>query len=77
MPYFINTNLRSYYYRGAKLDLVLSRDTHITNNFLIRAGIRSIVASKTVIQAEIGSGLNQMRYIVRPYYRLMPGKPIC
>ncbi|MHB1949830.1 MAG: hypothetical protein ACYCQI_17165 [Gammaproteobacteria bacterium] len=24
-------------------------------------------------QDAVGSGLNQMRYIVRPYYRLMPG----
>jgi FtsP/CotA-like multicopper oxidase with cupredoxin domain len=74
MPYFIDTNVRGYYYSGsAKLDIELSRDTQITNNFFIRAGIRSILASKTVSQAEIGSGLNQMRYIIRPYYRLMPG----
>ncbi len=74
MPYFIDTNLRGYYYNGsAKLDLELSRDTQITNNFFIRAGVRSILASKTVIQANIGNGLNQMRYIVRPYYRLAPG----
>jgi hypothetical protein len=26
-----------------------------------------------VTQAAIGNGLNQMRYIVRPYYRLTPG----
>ena len=45
----------------------------MTNNFFIRAGIRSILASKTVIQAERGSGLNQMQYTLRPYYRLMPG----
>ncbi|HAU1484611.1 TPA: multicopper oxidase domain-containing protein [Legionella pneumophila] len=74
MPYFIDTNLRGYYYNGsAKLDLELSRDTQITNNFFIRAGVRSILASKTVIQANIGNGLNQMRYIVRPYYRIAPG----
>lgn len=74
MPYFIDTDVRGYYHSGsAKLDIELSRDTQITNNFLIRAGIRSILASKTVTQAAIGSGLNQMRYIVRPYYRLMPG----
>lgn len=23
--------------------------------------------------AEVGSGLNQMRYVIRPYYRLIPG----
>lgn len=74
MPYFIDTNLRGYFYSGsAKLDAEFSRDTQITNNFFLRAGIRSILASKTVARAEIGNGLNQMRYIVRPYYRLMPG----
>jgi CopA family copper-resistance protein len=74
MPYFIETNLRGYYYSGsAKLDVELARDTQITNNFFIRASVRSILASKTVSKAAIGSGLNQMRYIIRPYYRLMPG----
>ena len=74
MPYFIDTNVRGYYYSGSvKLDIELSRDTQITNNFLIRTGARSILASKTVTQAAIGNGLNQMRYIVSPYYRLFPG----
>lgn len=74
MPYFIDTNIRGYYYSGStKLDIELSRDTQITNNFFVRAGIRSILASKTISQADIGSGLNQMRYIIRPYYRLRPG----
>ncbi len=74
MPYFIDTDARIYYHSGsAKLDLELSRDTQITNNFLVRIGVRSILASKTVTQAALGSGLNQMRYILRPYYRLMPG----
>lgn len=74
MPYFIDTNIRVYTYSGsAKLDAEFSRDSQITNNFFIRAGIRGILTSKTVTRAEIGSGLNQMRYIVRPYYRLAPG----
>ena len=74
MPYFIDTNVRGYFYSGsAKLDAEFSRDTQITNNFFLRAGIRSILASKTVPRAEIGNGLNQMSYTVRPYYRLMPG----
>lgn len=77
MPYFIDTNIRGYYYSGsAKLDVELSRDTQITNNFFMRLGVRSILASKTVPKAAIGSGLNEMRYIVRPYYRLMPGLSI-
>ncbi len=74
IPYFIDTNIRGYYHSGStKLDIELSRDTQITNNFFIRLGARSILASKTVTQAAMGSGLNQMRYIVRPYYRIMPG----
>lgn len=74
MPYFIDTDARGYFYRGSvKLDIELSRDTQITNNFFVRVGVRSILASKTVAQAAIGSGLNQMRYIVTPYYRLIPG----
>lgn len=74
MPYFIDTNFRTYYHSGSiKFDLELSRDTQITNNFFIRLGIRSILATQTVFQDRIGSGLNQMRYIVRPYYRLAPG----
>lgn len=74
MPYFVEVNLRSYYHNGSgKLDIQLSRDTQITNNLFIRTGIRSILATKTVESDEVGSGLNQMRYIVRPYYRLVPG----
>ncbi len=74
MPYFIDTDVRGYYHSGsAKLDVELSRDSQITNNFFVRLGIRSILATKSVAQAEIGSGMNQMRYILRPYYRLMPG----
>ena len=74
MPYFIDTNIRGYYYNTSfKLDVEFSRDSQITNNFFIRTGIRGILASNTVTQAEIGNGLNQVRYIIRPYYRLMPG----
>src|SRR3990167_5140078 len=47
MPYFIDTSVRGYFYSGsAKLDIELSRDTQITNNFFIRAGIRSILADR-------------------------------
>lgn len=74
MPYFIDTDERTYYHEGSvKFDLELSRDTQITNNFLIKLGVRGIVATKTVSQDEIGSGLNQLRFIVHPYYRLAPG----
>lgn len=74
MPYFIDTNARVYFYQGSvKLDIELSRDTQITNNFLVRTGLRSLLATHTVAEAGIGNGLNQMRYMVRPYYRLIPG----
>lgn len=74
MPYFIETDVRAYYHDGSfKLDLELERDTQITNNFFIKAAIRGILATKTVEEDEIGSGLNQMRYIVAPFYRIMPG----
>ncbi|MFA6038119.1 MAG: multicopper oxidase domain-containing protein [Legionellales bacterium] len=77
VPYFIDVNARLYYHSGsAKLDVELSRDTQITNNFFLRAGVRSILASSAVPEAEIGSGLNQMRYLIRPFYRLMPGLDI-
>lgn len=74
MPYFIETDLRAYYHDGSfKLDLEFDRDTQITNNFFIKAAIRSILATKTVAEDEIGSGLNQMRFIVAPFYRIKPG----
>lgn len=74
LPYFIDTDARTYYHQGSvKFDVELSRDTQITNNFFIRTGIRSILATATVTEDEIGSGLNQMRYIISPFYRLAPG----
>lgn len=77
MPYFIDTNIRSYLNQGSiKLDAEFFRDTQITDNFFIRAGIRSILASKTISADEIGSGINDMEYTIRPFYRLMPGLDI-
>jgi uncharacterized protein involved in copper resistance len=74
MPYFIETDARLYYHQGAvKFDIELDRDVQITNNFFIQAGIRSILATKTVAEDEIGSGLNQMRYTITPFYRVRPG----
>lgn len=74
MPYFIDTNVRTYLYSGSvKFDIELSRDTQITNNFFIRTGVESIFATKTVSGAEIGSGMNEMQYTLRPYYRIRPG----
>lgn len=73
MPYFIDTNFRAYVHKGSvKFDLQLARDTQITNNFFIRKRIRGILATKTIVKDKIGCGLNQMQYIVRPYYRLSP-----
>ncbi len=74
MPYFIALDTRVYYRKGStKFDIELTRDTQITNNFFVRTAIRSIFATKTVVLDEIGSGLNQMQYTLRLYYRLTPG----
>ncbi|HAT1868130.1 TPA: multicopper oxidase domain-containing protein [Legionella pneumophila] len=77
MPYYIDTNIRTYYRDGSvKFDIQLARANQLTNNFFFLTGIRSILATHTVIKNEIGNGLNQMRYIIRPYYRLKPGLSI-
>lgn len=74
MPYFIDTNVRVYFHRGStKADIQLSRDTQILDNFFIRAGIRGILATKTVAADQIGTGINQMQFILRPYFRIRPG----
>ncbi len=73
MPYFIDTDIRNYWYSGSdKLDAELSRDSQISNNFFIRVGVRSIIASKTVAGAGIGNGFNEWQVTVRPYIRLSP-----
>jgi CopA family copper-resistance protein len=73
MPYFIDTDFRSYYHGGSmKADLELSRDTQITNNFFIRADIRGIAATKTVRHDEVGSGMNEFQWTIRPFYQLSP-----
>ncbi|WP_367606666.1 multicopper oxidase domain-containing protein [Legionella sp. W05-934-2] len=74
MPWYIDTNIRTYYRDGSvKFDIQLARANQLTNNFFFLTGLRSILATHTVVKNEIGNGLNQMRYILRPYYRLKPG----
>ena len=71
MPYFIQTDVRSYYHSGsAKLDLSLARDTQLTNRFYLRTKAEGIFATKTIDNDEIGSGLNSLEWTVRPYYQL-------
>lgn len=73
MPYFIDTDIRVYDHLGSvKFVTEFSRDNQITNRFFIRTGIQANAATKTVNDDEIGSGLNQMQYIIRPYYKLTP-----
>lgn len=75
--FFIDTNIRVYNHCGTtKFDLIFSRDTQLAYNFFIRTEVRGIVATKTVEHDEIGSGLNQMRYVIRPYYCIKPGVAI-
>ena len=69
LPYFIQPDVRVYFHKGGvKFDVTVSRDTQIAHNFFIKTAIRSIVATKTIAEDEIGSGLNEMRYVVSPYY---------
>lgn len=74
MPYFIDTDIKAYAHQGSiKLDMELARDNQLTNNFFIRTAVRGIAATKTVADDEIGNGLNELKWSVRPYYRLSPG----
>jgi hypothetical protein len=66
MPYFIDTDLRAYYHSGnAKLDTDFSRDTQITNQFFLKTSVRGILSTD--------DGLEEMRFIARPFYKIMPG----
>lgn len=70
MPYFIDTDLRSYWHAGSvQLNAELSRDTQLTHHVFLRLALEGIVASKTVAQDEIGNGLNTLEWSVRPYYQ--------
>lgn len=74
MPFFIDTDIRIYYPNGIlKFDLDFRRMTQITNNFLLLLGIRMIIGTQTVVNNQIGSGLNYIQYTVQPTYRVMPG----
>ena len=73
-PYFIDTNSRLYYHKGSlKVDLEFGRNTQLTNNLFLGTEIRAIAATKTIRADQIGNGLNEMFFILRPNYRLMPG----
>lgn len=39
----------------------------------MKTAIRSIMDTNQVPDDEIGSGLNQIRYIMGPFYRVVPG----
>jgi FtsP/CotA-like multicopper oxidase with cupredoxin domain len=74
MYYFIENNTRLYYHNGAlKADIEFARNTQITNNFFLGISARATAATKTIVQDQIGSGLNQTWLTVRPNYRIMPG----
>ncbi|QBR84798.1 copper oxidase [Legionella israelensis] len=74
MYYFITNNSRFYYHKGSvKADIEFGRNTQLTNNLFLGTHIRAIAATKTVAADEIGSGLNETQYVIRPNYRLTPG----
>ena len=73
MPYFINTNIRSYWHdNNLKLNIEFSRDTQITHHVFLRLAAEGILASKMVTKDETGNGLNSLEWSVRPYYQLNP-----
>ena len=73
-PFFIDTNVRVYAHAGSvKFNIDLSRDNQLGDNFFIRTGIRTLMATKTVPVDEVGSGFNQLQLLLRPYYRIRPG----
>jgi uncharacterized protein involved in copper resistance len=71
--YPIDTNIRVYEHESSvKLDAEFIHDFNITDNFFIKSSIRSILATSTVEEDQIGNSVNQMRYFIRPTYRLTP-----
>lgn len=71
--YPIDTNIRVYLHESSvKLDAEFIHDFKINDKFLVKGSIRSILATSSVEEAQIGNGLNQMRYFIRPFYRLTP-----
>ena len=71
MPYFIQTDLRTYLHKGSvKFDLNLMRDTQLAHNLYFRIGLRSIFATRTIKEDNIGSGLNNLQWTFQPYYQI-------
>lgn len=73
MPYFIEADLRAYLHKGnAKFDIELSRNTQFTHKFFLKLSIDSILATKTNVMDEIGSGLNSLKWSIQPLYQVGP-----
>lgn len=74
LPWFIETDARFYMYQGSfKADIEFARNTQLTNNLFLNAAFRMIAATKTIPDAQLGSGLNELQYTLSPNYRLAPG----
>jgi hypothetical protein len=72
-PFFIETNLRSYYHRGSlKFDIAFKRETHIYRKLFLNVGVRGIFATKTVTKDEVGNGLNLTEWLIGPEFILTP-----
>ncbi|MDR3491118.1 MAG: copper resistance protein B [Gammaproteobacteria bacterium] len=62
-----------YYFRTwTTLSFCFYQRIYDTSSYAYTCAL-AYLATKAITPAEIGSGLNQMRYTERPYYRLMPG----
>lgn len=73
-PFFIDTDIRLYLHQSLlKADIDLKRDTLIAHNFYLRTGVRAIIATKTKIRNQIGSGVNYLEYTILPFIAIAPG----
>jgi len=76
-PFFIDTDLRIYMHKSSfKFDLDLNRAIHVYRKLFLSFDLRSIWATKKIIENNIGSGLNRIEIEVEPYYVLTPSMSI-
>ena len=71
LPYSINVDFRIYLRKGSfKFDLDFNRTTHLYKKLFLNITMRSIWATKKIIEDEVGSGLNELQIEIQPYYVL-------
>jgi len=70
-PFSINVDFRIYSRKGSfKFDLDFNRATRLYKKLFLNITMRSIWATKKIIEDEVGSGLNEIQIEIQPYYAL-------